>query len=135
MAPPVSIKYRPQVSLRLISTANNITYEKLVELKHSTLKEATFHSLDSLLEAVDRFGDDEEVHSFFFFFFNYFCIFIYFFFEKKVLQAAEILRNWDRHTDIDSAGAELFTTWLRVSPDTYELYEVPWDPEDPISII
>jgi len=110
MTPTVSVSYRSQVSLRLMSSNFNITFEELIELKHSTFKEASAHSLESLIEAIDNFGNSEEVQ-----------------------EAREIFSQWDGNTESDSVGAVLFDTWLGLSPGTSELYEVPWDLNDPIN--
>lgn len=110
VAPPASVAYRPQASMRLISTSYNITFDKFVELKHSCLKESTNHALDNLLSAVAQYGQSD-----------------------LVFQAAAVLSKWDRHMDTTSSGSDLYEAWIRRSPLTSELYAVPWDPLDPLN--
>lgn len=98
--------YRPQVSWRLMSENNRMTYEKFLELKMSTLKEATNHVLDDLLAAVEEFGGE------------------------GLAEAAKILSQWDRQMDTTSVGSFLFETFLNGAPSP--LYVNPWSPDDPL---
>jgi len=98
--------YRSQVSWRLMSENNNMTYGRFLELKMSTLKEATNHVLDDLLAAIDELGAED------------------------LAEAARILSQWDRHMDTTSVGSILFESFLNLAPSP--LYLNPWSPDDPL---
>ena len=59
---------------------------------------------------------------------------------QKVCEAADggrpcrILDRWDGRTDIDSVGAHIFREfWVRTEPLGADRWEVPFDPEQPVS--
>jgi len=113
MAPSVFMNFRSQVSSRLLSENFNITYDDFVRLKHTTLKESALHLVDDLVKAVELYGSTDEV-----------------------FQASKILASWDRLTEVDSVGAILFETFLRVSGDREDEYAIflnQWKPEDPLN--
>jgi acyl-homoserine-lactone acylase len=56
---PPLMQYRPQASFRMMTENTNIDYERFLELKMSTLKEASNHVLDDLVAAVDEFAPDD----------------------------------------------------------------------------
>ena len=108
MAPNPSMGYRPQVSARLLSTNDNITYEKFVELKHSTLKEYAYKAVDELIEAIAVYGNG----------------------EADLERVAAIWSAWDRTYDTTSRGAVLFDYWLRAAPNNVWLNG--WSSADPL---
>ena len=111
MAPPAYVWPRPQSSLRLMLADDSITFEELVEYKHSTDVEITHHLLDDLILAARQS-------------------------ENEILgQAADILSTWDRTADADSVGSVLFTLWILAYFDELgaHVYAEPWDINDPLN--
>eukprot|EP00999_Lentomonas_sp_LEN2_P002993 NODE_84_length_2418_cov_164.959843_g63_i0.p1 GENE.NODE_84_length_2418_cov_164.959843_g63_i0~~NODE_84_length_2418_cov_164.959843_g63_i0.p1 ORF type:complete len:764 (-),score=196.90 NODE_84_length_2418_cov_164.959843_g63_i0:126-2360(-) len=111
ICPPSRMSYRAQVASRLMYENSNITFERLIELKHSTLYEAAAHALDDLLVAVAEHGNG----------------------DPKLEQAAAILKDWDRHTDTTSVGAVLFHNFIRAAPGQSDLYLNQWEKQDPLA--
>ncbi len=75
-----------QASARLLTSQDNITFARFVELKHSTLKAFAHLVVDDLVGAIETFGGG----------------------DVDMAQAARVLRDWDRNCDAGSAGANLF---------------------------
>jgi acyl-homoserine-lactone acylase len=109
VAPPPSMGYRPQVSARLLDSASNITYEKFVELKHSTLKEYALKAVDPLIAAIEQYGAG----------------------EPDLARVAAIWAEWDRCYDTTSRGAVLFDYWMRAAPSNVWLNG--WSSADPLN--
>ena len=72
---PVRMDFRPQISAKMIIRDSSVTFDELVQYKHSTHIELADRILDDLLLAIDRLGSTE---------------------AKK---AKKILMNWDRKAD------------------------------------
>ena len=89
-APEPFMTWRAQSSASMLYDDASITYEELVEYKHSTEMELAARIMDDLLLAVSE--SDNEVAS----------------------AAADILANWDLRTDADSQGAVLFLNWYEL---------------------
>jgi acyl-homoserine-lactone acylase len=112
MLPDSYVWPRPSSSIRLLSELQGpITFEQLVELKHSTFSELTNQILDDLIAAARENGSD------------------------TLVQAADVLENWDRHMDKDSVGAALFTAWIisYLNVQGTDIYAVQWDINDPLN--
>lgn len=112
MAPPPFLWPRPQTSMRLLYEEQNpISFERLIELKHSTFVEMTRWVLDDLIAAASQ-SDDELVR-----------------------RAADVLMQWDRRADADSVGAVLFAAWAAayIRPLGLDALAVPFDVNDPLN--
>jgi acyl-homoserine-lactone acylase len=101
---------RAQRSSRMLMEDESITFEELVEYKHSTHMELADRLLPDLIEAARADG------------------------RESVSAAADILEAWDRTADVESRGAVLFLAWVepffgRVRGNPFE---IPWDPADPM---
>ena len=108
---PRGMGFRPQRSVRMLDEDDSITFDELVEYKHSTRMELADRILDDLIPAARRRGG-------------------------LARRAAEVLDSWDRSADADSRGAVLFEAWARelgLGPRglTPEVFETPWDEENP----
>jgi acyl-homoserine-lactone acylase len=86
----------------------SITFEELVEYKHSTRLEFADRILDDLFAAVDASN------------------------SEKAKAAKVVLEKWDRKADVDSRGTALFYNWAR----KFELgnnsnYTTAWEMKNP----
>lgn len=86
---PRGMSFRPQRSARMLIEDESITFDELVDYKHSTRLEFADRILDDLFSAID--ASDSEM-------------------AKK---AKIVLENWDRAADVDSKGTVLFYSWAR----------------------
>jgi acyl-homoserine-lactone acylase len=103
--------FRAQRSARMLHEDNRITFEELLEYKHSTALELAHRVLDDLAAAVRAHGDE------------------------RARRALSVLESWDRAADAGSRGAVLFQAWtweLRQRTDDRALFAVPWDPKAPL---
>jgi acyl-homoserine-lactone acylase len=100
--------FRPLISLQMLLQDDSITFDELLEYKHSTYVEVTDHLLDDLIEAA-RESDSEIVQ-----------------------EAAEVLASWDRTTDAESGGAILFLFWFEayLQQAGFDIFNVPFDLSD-----
>lgn len=109
MSPPADapLRLRPQRAINLVKDDASITFEELVGYKLNTGMEAADRFLDDLLAAVDAHPD------------------------SMAVQAATVLKSWDKATNADSKGAVLFAQWFsQFSP---RMALVPWDAQRPVS--
>ena len=88
----------------------SITFDEMVEYKHSTHMELADRLLPDLIEAARADG------------------------SELVRAAADVLEAWDRTADAESRGAVLFLAWVepffgRVRGNPFE---TAWDPADPM---
>jgi acyl-homoserine-lactone acylase len=86
---PRSMTLRAQRSVAMLDSDPSITYEELLDYKHSTRMELADRVLDELLPAAAASTN------------------------AVVRDAAGVLQRWDRSTDADSRGAVLFIEWWR----------------------
>ena len=86
---PQRMGFRQQRSARMLIEDESITFDELVDYKHSTRLEFADRILDDLFTAVDESN------------------------SKKAKEAKEVLENWDREADADSKGMLLFYSWAR----------------------
>lgn len=111
MAPQLPLSFRAQRSSRMLHEDGSITFEELVEYKHSTHAEVADHLLDDVILAARASG------------------------VAMARRAAAVLDDWDRRTDANSRGAILFETfWREIARRTRsQPFEIPWNPEAPLS--
>ena len=107
MAPGPHLGFRQQRSVRMLSEDASISFEELIEYKHSTRREMADRILDDLLKAVEEHGGD------------------------SVRSAATVLAAWDRRVDADSRGAVLFDEWA--AQVRRALFHTTWQVDDPLN--
>ena len=107
MAPGPHLGFRQQRSVRMLSEDASISFEELIEYKHSTRREMADRVLDDLLKAVEEHGGD------------------------SVRPAAAVLAAWDRRVDADSRGAVLFDEWAAQARRA--LFRTTWQVDDPLN--
>ena len=106
LAPAPRLGFRQQRSVRMLSEDESITFEELIEYKHSTRRELADRILDDLLRAVEEHGGD------------------------AVKPAAAVLAAWDRRVEADSRGAVLFDAWFAQTGG--QPFLTPWQADDPL---
>jgi len=107
---PQGMSFRPQRSARMLMEDESITFEELIDYKHSTRLELADRVLDDLFAAVDA-SDSEPAK-----------------------EAKAVLMGWDRSADADSKGMVLFYNWARkFRPWDQSQYEVQWNADAPQS--
>ncbi len=84
---PKHMDFRPQRAARMMIEDESITFDELVDYKHSTRLELADRILDDLFAAVDASGSD------------------------KAKEAKVVLEKWDREANADSKGTLLFYNW------------------------
>ena len=110
---PHFMSFRSQRSVRMLEADNRISFEEMIQAKHSTRSELADRLLDDLIRAARADGDE------------------------SARQAAAVLEKWDRNTDADSRGAVLFTLWAQ-EMKLFEgepppgLFLKPWDEKNPV---
>lgn len=105
---PEHMYLRPQRSARMLMEDDSITFEELIDYKHSTRIEFADRILDDLKKAVE--GSDSD----------------------KAKKALAVLDTWDRNADADSKGMLLFFTWARkFQVWNHQNFEKPWNAEEP----
>jgi acyl-homoserine-lactone acylase len=108
MSSPRYISLRPARSIRMLSEDDQITFEELIQYKHSTRMELADRILDDLIPAAKEYGND---------------------LTKK---AADVLEKWDRNTDATSQGAVLFALWTGEITGL-NIFADPWNADDPLN--
>tara|TARA_R110002073_G_scaffold72537_1_gene177773 strand:+ start:814703 stop:816790 length:2088 start_codon:yes stop_codon:yes gene_type:complete len=86
---PKSMAFRPQRSARMLLEDESITFDELIDYKHSTHLEFADRILDDLFIAIDNSN------------------------SEKAKAAKVVLEKWDREADADSKGMLLFYNWAR----------------------
>jgi acyl-homoserine-lactone acylase len=105
---PQNMAFRPQRSARMLMEDESITFDELVEYKHSTRLEFADRILDDLFAAVD--SSESEIAK-----------------EAKL-----VLENWDRNADANSRGTLLFYRWARkFNPRSNSNYTEKWSIDKP----
>lgn len=106
---PMSL--RAQRSVAMLEGDQSISFDELIEYKHSTRMELADRVLDDLLPAAAASGN------------------------AAVREAAEVLQRWDRSADADSRGAVLFVEWWRALGQRTRagasVWASPWSPASP----
>jgi len=105
---PTRMSFRPQRAARMMLEDSSITFEELIDYKHSTRLEAADRLLDDLFEAIEQSS------------------------SQKAKEAKVVLEKWDRESNADSRGTLLFYLWAsRFKLNDDSNYEVPWNMETP----
>ncbi|MEM1180799.1 MAG: acylase [Acidobacteriota bacterium] len=105
---PTFMHLRAQQSALLVQGDEMLTYEQLLERKHSTEMRAAVRLLDDVKAAVGAHGD------------------------AKAREALAVLEAWDRRADASSRGAVLFEEIFRGLRRAQVLYAEAWDEENPL---
>jgi acyl-homoserine-lactone acylase len=98
---------RSQRSAKMLLEDEKISFDELMQYKHSTQVELADRLLDDLIP-VARQG------------------------SEKARRAAEVLATWDRKVDADSRGAVLFAFWKQAM-DADRLFAKPWSEDAPLT--
>ncbi len=105
---PRGMSFRPQRSARMLDDDESITFDEMIEYKHSTRMELADRILDDLFDAVSENLNET---------------------AKK---AVSVLKEWDRSADVDSRGAVLFAQFAQ---ELEQMVEFPfaehWKPDSP----
>lgn len=104
---PHRVYLRPQRSIEMLRLDDKISFEEMVQYKHSTYVLLADRILDDLVMAARQQG------------------------SVRVKKAANILEAWDRCTESNSKGAVLFYYW--VIEMGVDMFSHPWDESQPFS--
>ncbi|MEG4309866.1 acylase [Microcoleus sp. AT10_D2] len=107
MAPRGPMDLRSQRSAKMLLEDEKISFDELMQYKHSTQVELADRLLDDLIP-VARQG------------------------SEKARRAAEVLATWNRKVDADSRGAVLFAFWKKAM-DADKLFAKPWSEDAPLT--
>jgi acyl-homoserine-lactone acylase len=102
------MSFRAQRSARMLMADEKISFEKMIEYKHSTHMELADRLLDDLLAATQQQDN------------------------KLARRAADVLTVWDRKADADSRGAVLFAAWVQEMGSTIS-FAIPWNEDLPMT--
>lgn len=108
LAPRGPMEFRAQRSAQMLLADPKISFEELIEYKHSTRMALADRLLEDLLRAVREQG------------------------SPLAQRAAAVLTHWDRQANATSRGAVLFATWAEMT-DFDHLFAVPWSEADPLT--
>ena len=108
MAPRGPMWFRAQHSAKMLESDEHISFEEMVEYKHSTHVELAERLLDDLIPAARQQGGE------------------------LGQKAAEVLDEWDHQTNSESRGAVLFYFWQQAL-DYLNDFSVPWNAEEPLT--
>jgi acyl-homoserine-lactone acylase len=113
MAPQRPMSFRAQRSARMLHELPRISFEQMLERKHSTRMQAADHLVHDVVAAARVIGD------------------------STARQAADVLERWDRMANADSRGAVLFAAYFRAMQrqrwPAGSMFEVPWSPRAPLA--
>ena len=104
---PFGTYWRAQRAINMIKDNPSISFDQLVDYKLNTGMEVADRFLDDLLSAVEQFPGPE------------------------ALEAAVILKAWDRKTDNGSKGAVLFAAWWNEVRS--DMFENQWNKDNPVT--
>lgn len=109
---PRYMGFRAQRSARMLAEDDQISFEELIEYKHSTRMELADRLLDDLIPAARQHGG------------------------KRAHRAAEVLEAWDRTADAESRGAVLFRYFVeeiyqRARRTNSNPFATPWKEDSP----
>ncbi|MEG4144522.1 acylase [Microcoleus sp. Pol12B5] len=107
MAPRGPMDLRSQRSAKMLLEDEKISFDELMQYKHSTHVELADRLLDDLIP-VARQG------------------------SAQARRAAEVLATWDRKVDAGSRGAVLFAFWKKAMDDD-KLFAKPWSEDAPLT--
>lgn len=106
IAPPPGMPFRPQSSATMLADADDLTLERMIELKHSTVMQLAARIVDDVVAAARAAGNAD------------------------AKAAADILAAWDFTADSDSRGGVLFVEFF----ERYQratggrAFAQPWSP-------
>ncbi|MBD1837883.1 acylase [Coleofasciculus sp. FACHB-501] len=103
---PHFMHFRAQRSARMLDEDKQISFEEMIQYKHSTRMEVADRFLNDLISAARQYGD------------------------KLARQAADVLQSWDRNADADSRGAVLFYLWAE-EMEFDDAFSTPWNENSP----
>ena len=105
---PDEMYFRAQGATKLITEHDKISFDELVDIKHSTRLELAHRIVDDLIEAIDSSP------------------------SPLLNEAKEVLEDWDLKADSDSEGTLLFYLWAKnFNVFRNDTYAKPWDIEKP----
>jgi acyl-homoserine-lactone acylase len=106
---PNFMSFRPQQSANLLLGDSDISFEELIEYKHSTKVGLAERILDDLL-TLKRSTED-----------------------SITMAAFEVLESWDKSLNAESRGAILFMKWIEIFGENrfYTIFETPWSFDNP----
>lgn len=107
---PRFMGFRPQKSARLVDEDKSITFEEMIEYKHSTRMEMADRIVDDLISATQQHG------------------------SELARRAADVLKKWDRSADAGSRGTVLFILWvqqMRPGARPANIFSTAWDEKNP----
>jgi len=103
------MRLRAQRSARMLMEDESITFEELIQYKHSTRMELADRLLDDLLAAAQESTRD------------------------RVRRAAQVLGSWDRNADADSQGAVLFEAFVQdLNRSRSDIFARNWSEDSPL---
>ena len=103
---PRFMDFRAQRSTRMLDEDEKISFDEMIEYKHSTRMEFADRILDDLIPAARSLGNE------------------------LAIRAADVLERWDRQANADSRGAVLFASWAEeIDFDT--AFSKPWAENSP----
>jgi acyl-homoserine-lactone acylase len=106
---PRGMEFRPQRSARMLMEDSSITFEEMIQYKHSTRMELADRILDDLIPAAKNSG------------------------KEKAIRAASVLERWDHAADAESRGAVLFQAFVQELLRRHIPFARPWSENDPLN--
>ena len=106
MAPRGPMSFRAQRSARMLAEDKKISFQEMIQYKHSTRMELADRLLDELIPAARQLSN------------------------SRVRQAADVLQAWDRQANVNSRGAVLFYFWYKEMNFPKSL-AIPWSEKSP----
>ncbi|GAB1544472.1 acylase [Scytonema sp. NUACC21] len=103
---PRFMDFRAQRSARMLAEDEKISFNEMVEYKHSTRMELADRILDDLIPAARNQG------------------------SELARQAADVLEAWNKQANADSKGAVLFAAWVQ-EMDLEKAFSIPWSEDSP----
>jgi acyl-homoserine-lactone acylase len=104
---PREFGLRTQQSINMLKNDESITFEELIEYKHSTHLLLADRLLDDLWEITESHG------------------------SNGFSDAVNTLQAWDRKAENDSRGTVLFYYWIKELGSDY--FAIPWSSEKPLT--
>ncbi|MEA5533258.1 acylase [Crocosphaera sp. XPORK-15E] len=98
---------RSQRSIQLLSESEKLSLDEVIEKKFSSELVMADRILDILISTTKALANPIGI------------------------EAAEVLKKWDRQTNADSRGAVLFTLWASTL-EAKGIFSKPWNPENPL---
>jgi len=109
---PRFMHFRAQRSARMLNEDDRISFEEMIQYKHSTRMELADRLLDDLIPAARQQG------------------------SERARRAADVLEAWDRNADAESRGAVLFQAWFRElsrHAGNPGLFAIKWSEASPLT--